>query len=90
MQVLRKPHPKFVDTFQLLCLFVRLFLDNGCYMYFFFFFQKCCNLEELCEKLQSELDEAYDNIDHLKTEAAKREVGLDQGKHSMSDTTNGK
>ncbi|XP_048765311.2 coiled-coil alpha-helical rod protein 1-like [Ostrea edulis] len=40
--------------------------------------QKCCNLEELCEKLQGELDEAYDNIDHLKTEAAKREVGLEQ------------
>ncbi|XP_061176842.1 coiled-coil alpha-helical rod protein 1-like [Saccostrea echinata] len=40
--------------------------------------QKCSCLEELSEKVQGELEEAYDNIDHLKTELAKREVGMEQ------------
>ncbi|XP_062572838.1 coiled-coil alpha-helical rod protein 1-like [Saccostrea cucullata] len=40
--------------------------------------QKCSALEELSEKVQGELEEAYDNIDHLKTELAKKEVGIEQ------------
>eukprot|EP00105_Crassostrea_gigas_P042074 XP_019926222.1 PREDICTED: coiled-coil alpha-helical rod protein 1 [Crassostrea gigas] len=40
--------------------------------------QKCASLEELSEKLEGDLEESYESIDHLKTELAKREVGLEQ------------
>lgn len=43
--------------------------------------QKCASLEELSEKLEGDLEESYESIDHLKTELAKREVGLEQGRY---------